>query len=271
MVPFGKHKITRLLLGSNTFNGYSYSLPSLDHHMREWFNTENVCQVLRSAEQNGINTYQFGYTPKLVSDLQRYHAEGGRLQWILLGSGPMTEDLSVVREMAKLGPLGIAHHGGVTDRRFHAGEMNKVRDYLKAVRDTGVMVGLSMHNPDVLIFVEEQNWDVDFYMTCFYNFSRTQEEARAMLGDLPLGRVFLQSDPARMCRVIRQTRKTCLGFKILAAGRLAESPRMLEQAFRFAFDNIKPQDAVIVGMYPRFKDEVKENTETAARVLTPAT
>ncbi len=89
-----------------------------------------------------------------------------------------------------------------------------------------------------------------------------------MLGELPLGYVFLEKDPERMCRVIRQTRKTCLAFKILAAGRLADTPEKLEKAFRFAFANIKPQDAVIVGMYPRFKDEIREDAELARRILT---
>jgi len=92
---------------------------------------------------------------------------------------------------------------------------------------------------------------------------------RKMLGELPLGYVFLEKDPERMCRVIQQTRKTCLAFKVLAAGRLADNPRKLEKAFRFAYSNIKPQDAVIVGMYPRFKDEIRENTEIVRRILSP--
>jgi hypothetical protein len=71
-----------------------------------------------------------------------------------------------------------------------------------------------------------------------------------------------------MCRVIRTTKKTCLAFKILAAGRAAERRGGLEQAFRFAFQNIKPNDAVIVGMYPRFRDEVKENADIVRRLLT---
>ncbi len=87
-----------------------------------------------------------------------------------------------------------------------------------------------------------------------------------MLGDLPLGQVFLESDPPRMCRAIRQTRRPCLAFKILAAGRHGATREQLERAFRFAFENIKPEDAVIVGMYPRFKDEIRENVELVRRI-----
>jgi hypothetical protein len=32
------------------------------------------------------------------------------------------------------------------------------------------------------------------------------------------------------------------------------------------FGNIKPQDAVIMGMYPRYKDEVRENVAHVRRI-----
>jgi len=265
-VRLGKYEITRLILGSNPFNGYCYALPSLSEHMKEWSTPERITGVLRQALDNGINTWQFGYSERCMDALKLHQSQGGRLQWILLSSGPAGDNPAMVAELAKLKPIGIAHHGGVTDRRFRAGQMDKVRDFLKVVRDSGVMVGLSTHLPAVIEHVEQQNWDVDFYMTCFYQFGRTSEDLRRLVGELPVGTTFLEGDPARMCRVIRQTRRPCLAFKILAAGRAAESAKGLEQAFRFAFENIKPQDAVIVGMYPRFKDEVRENAELARRI-----
>ena len=36
---------------------------------------------------------------------------------------------------------------------------------------------------------------------------------------------------------------------------------MVRGAFRFAFENIKPTDGVIVGMFPKYFDEVGANTE----------
>ncbi len=267
-VKFGKYEITRLILGSNPFNGYSYSLPSLDQHMKDWFTPDNVCKVLRMAKENGINTHQFSYHPRAMSDFKKFQDEGGKLQWFLLGGGVMKDDLSLIAPAAKLGPIGIVHHGGVTDQRFRDGQHAKVEEFLKRVRDTGVMVGMSSHRPQNIAYAEERNWDIDFYMTCFHQLSRPKDELKKMVGELPIGKaVFLEGDPARMCKVIRATRKPCLAFKILGAGRSAESRQDLEKAFQFAFDNIKPYDAAIVGMYPRFKDEVRENAEIVRRLL----
>jgi anti-sigma factor ChrR (cupin superfamily) len=37
--------------------------------------------------------------------------------------------------------------------------------------------------------------------------------------------------------------------------------------FRFAFEHIKPTDAVIVGMCPKFKDEIAENAGIVRKLL----
>jgi len=235
--------------------------------MRKWYTQERVCEVLRRCEQSGINTWQFHYSERSMLDLQAYRAVGGSLQWILLGDGPMLANLDLIPQAARLNPIGILHHGGATDQRFRAGEMDKVREFLKRVRASGVMAGLSAHNPAVIEFVESRGWDIDFYMTSFYQVTRTREELLKQLDAVPLGEVFLEEDPARMCKVVRQTRKTCLGFKILAAGRRSDTREMVDRAFQFAFDHIKPQDCVIVGMYPRHRDEVRENTERVTRLL----
>jgi transcriptional regulator with GAF, ATPase, and Fis domain len=68
-----------------------------------------------------------------------------------------------------------------------------------------------------------------------------------------------------MTEVVRQVEQPCLGFKILAAGRLVHKQEVRE-SFRFAFEHIKPYDGVIVGMYPRFHDEIRENAALRAEL-----
>jgi hypothetical protein len=267
-VKFGKTDITRLIIGSNPFYGYSHFNSLLDRHMREWMTPEHKMEVLHRCGQVGINTWQVHYNDQPMEDIRRYRKEGGKMNIIMLGDFAMMKDLSIVSKVAKeITPLGIGHHGNRTDERFRNGEMDKVREFLKAVRDSGVMVGLSTHNPAVVDAVESQGWDIDYYMTCLYRVSRTPEEARKELGEAPLGETFLEKDPERMCKAIRQTRKPCLAFKVLGAGRNISSGGAIESAFRFALTNIKPTDAIIVGMFPRFKDEPKENADLVRRIL----
>ena len=70
---------------------------------------------------------------------------------------------------------------------------------------------------------------------------------------------FFASDPTTMTEVVRQVDQPCLGFKILAAGRMCNSEKKAEAAFKFALENIKPSDGIIVGMYPRYQDQISQN------------
>jgi hypothetical protein len=162
----------------------------------------------------------------------------------------------------------MAHHGSVTDNKWRAGKLDLVRDFIQYVRDAGVAAGVSTHNPRVIEELEECGWAPDFYMTCVYNVTRTPEEIEKLMnGERPLGEPFLQKDPERMPKVVRRMKATCLAFKILAAGRKADTPKQVEAAFRFAFGNIRPQDAVIVGMYPRYSDQVQENCGLVRQIV----
>jgi hypothetical protein len=261
-IKFGPAEISRLIIGSNPFYGYSHFDPLLSNFMREYMTQDRRIETLRRCEQAGIRTWQVHYQKQTIEDLQRYRAEGGKMNFFLLGDFEMMTDLSLIAKTAReYKPIGIAHHGNRTDDRFAAHEMGKVRDFCKRVRDTGVMVGVSGHNPAVFDLIESEGWDVDYYQTCLYRVSRTREEARREFGEAPLdsGGMFMERDPERMSRIIRQTKKPCLAFKLLGAGRNTESRAQIENAFRFAFENIKATDAVIVGMCPKFKDEIAEN------------
>jgi hypothetical protein len=266
-VKLGKHDVTRLIVGSNPFYGFSHFNRIYDQVMAEWYTEERVLEVLKRCEANGINTWQLGYRERAVSDLRKYRAQGGRMNVIALHNRDLTPDK--IPELVKLGVLGIAHHGGVTDSQFRAGKHAEVREFLKRVRDAGLMVGLSSHNPRHVELVQEQNWDIDFFMTCSFHLTRTPEEIRKIAGELPLpaGEVYLEGDPERMLAVVRRTPKPCLAFKILGAGRKIGSPQQIDEAFRFTYRSIKPGDAAIVGMFPRFKDEVTENASRVRGLL----
>lgn len=266
-VQFGKSEITRLIIGSNPFYGYSHFNRTLDQCMREWYTQDRRMEVLHACERHGINAWQVHYDDPAMADLARYRAEAGKMHLILLADFELMKDPKLLPQAAKLGPLGIAHHGNRTDERFRSGQKQLVKDFLKAVRDAGVMVGLSTHNPGVIDTVESEGWDIDYYQACLYRVTRTPEEARAEFGEAPLGETFMEKDPQRMCHTIRQTKKPCLAFKVFGAGRASNTPQQVERAFRFALTNIKPSDAVIVGMFPRFKDEVKENADLVRRIL----
>lgn len=267
-IRFSDRVLTRLILGSNPFYGYSHMSSVLDDCLREWYTQDRRIATLKAAEAAGINTWQVHYNDQTIEDWKQYRAEGGTMHVLLLADFELMKNWELLPRVAKLGPIGIAHHGNRTDERFRAGQMDIVHDFVKAVHDVGVPAGVSMHNPAVMQHIEEKGWDVDYYMTCLYRISRTPEETRREFGEAPLGEAFMEKDPARMTAMIRQTARTCFAFKLLGAGR-ASRPQQVENAFAFALQNIKPGDGVIVGMFPKFKDQIRENIELVRRGAVP--
>ncbi|MBN1642092.1 MAG: hypothetical protein JXA09_12735 [Anaerolineae bacterium] len=263
-IPFGAHRLSRLILGANPINGGSHLSRFVNRQMRRYFTPERVQELLRQCQSLGINAWQSG--PVNLDAYLRFRESGGEMHYISLAQ-PDREDPALLRRLVAAGTIGIAHHGEVTDVLWKRGEIDQVRAYCALIRDTGAMVGISTHIPDVVDYVVSAGWDVDFMMCCVYERHRTREELKALLGDVPLPpkEVYLEGDPPRMFRVMRQTDKPCLAFKILAAGRLSDREEWVAQAFESTFRQIKANDAVIVGMYPEYEDQPAINAAYVRR------
>ena len=263
-IPFGEHSLSRLILGANPINGGSHLSRFVNRQMRRYFTPERVQSLLGQCEALGINAWQSG--PVNLEAYLRFLESGGKMHYLSLAD-PNREGPDALQALAAAGTVGIAHHGEVTDVLWKEGQIDQVRDTCAAIRDTGTMVGISTHIPDVVDHVVSAGWDVDFFMCCVYERHRTREELRARLGDVPLSpkEVYLEGDPPRMFRVMRQTDKLCLAFKILAAGRLSDREEWVEQAFESTFRQIKANDAVIVGMYPEYEDQPAINAAYVRR------
>jgi hypothetical protein len=264
-MKFFHAEISRMVLGVNPFYGYAHYNNNFSNSMREWYTADRVCAVMHQCTRFGINAFNYVPLDRGPQDWARFQSEGGQMHLIIQATAGVDAEMLV----KSLKPLALQRQGEVVDTAWQKGEMESVKEWCKKVRDLGVLVGVGTHIPEVIAKIEEENWDVDFYSGCVYNRRRTAEEWKQVLnGEIMemASDIYMQSDPARMYKAIRQTKKPCFAFKILAAGRISD--RGIEQAFRTAFESIKPTDGVYVGMFPKFKDEVRENAEIVHRILT---
>lgn len=264
LVPFGPHQLSRLIVGANPINGGSHLSRFVNAAMKSYFTPERVLAMLDHCQASGINTWQSG--PQNLDLYQRHRESGGELHYVSLAS-ENDQDPHVLDRIAEAGAIAVAHHGETTDRFFKNGEIGKVEDYVKKLRDTGLMAGVSTHMPAVVDHIESAGWDLDFYMCCVYERHRTRQELKQLLGyvPVPVREVYLEEDPPRMFAAMQNTSKPCLAFKILAAGRLCDRQEDVEKAFRETFEQIKPNDAVIVGMWPEHEDQVTINADHVRR------
>ncbi|MGP8247982.1 MAG: hypothetical protein ACLQVN_26150 [Bryobacteraceae bacterium] len=266
-MKFGGVEISRMVLGVNPFYGFAHYNHNFGSGMKEWYTQDRVCDVMHQANRFGINAFNYVHLDRGPQDWQRFVAEGGKMHLIIQVTAGVDPEMLV----KTLKPLALQRQGEVVDTAYQNGEMERVKEWCKKARDLGVMVGVGTHIPEVVAQVESENWDIDFFSGCVYNRRRTADEWKKVLNgemmEMP-NDIYMKSDPPRMYKVLRQSKKPCFAFKILAAGRVPD--RDVEQAFRTAFESIKPTDGVYVGMFPRFKDEIRENAEIVHRILVGA-
>jgi hypothetical protein len=264
-MKFFHAEISRLVLGCNPFYGFAHYNNNFSNCMREYYTPERVCEVMRRCASYGINAYNLYPKDRGLQDWARFQAEGGQMHAII--QVPSGVDIDMLSRTVK--PLAMYLQGEAVDTAWQQGKMDTVKEWCKKARGLGTLVGVGSHIPEVIARVEEENWDVDFYAGCVYARRRTQAEWRKTLGgeimEMP-GDTYMQSDPPRMYQVLKQAKKPCFAFKILAAGRIPDNG--VERAFRTAFESIKPNDGVFVGMFPKFIDEVGDNAAIVRRILT---
>ena len=270
-VRWGRHEISRLLLGHNPLKGIAHQAGDLGREMREYFESDPARgrDLMRRCEELGITTFQLGFRPteRFIEDMIRDRlGEGGRFQWIATVYSLPQDREAAERELRSLlqmnpPPIGMQQVGNTSDLLMRQGKLDLSQDNLKRFRDAGVLVGLGSHNPEVIDYVESRGWDLDFYQCCFY---------RSLFGLNPRkdgGESFEPGDREAMIQVIRRVSKPCIAFKVLAAGRHCQTPATLEAALRFAFQKIKPTDVVLLGMWQKHKDQAGENIALVRKIL----
>jgi hypothetical protein len=218
--------------------------------MRDYFTAARVKDLLRACERAGINTWQSRGDRHILRLLNEYRQEGGQIQWIAQTASELADIPRHIRELASAGAIAVYHHGSQTDRFWLSGRIEQAREMLKVMRQTGVQVGLGTHIPEVVDYVESKGWDLDFYMTCLYNLSQ--------------GEIFREGDPERMLERVRSTSNPCLIFKVYGASRRCGSPAEMREALRLVARHAKPSDAVVIGMFPKHREQVRENCRLAA-------
>jgi len=260
-------KITRLICGGNPLSGFSHVSAELDWEMISYYNMPNLQALLSECWRQGINTFQSRGDRHQMRMYLEHRQNGGKVQWIAQTASEFASIPANIAELARYEPIAMYHHGTHTDNSWHAGKIDQVREIVKAIKDTGLPAGVGTHIPEVIEYIEEKGWETDFYMGCFYNLARGYKSAPATDRNAYAKDRFPPEDPPRMAKVLRSVSKPCIAFKILAATRNCSTPETTRAAFAFAFANIKPNDAVDVGIFQKYKNQVAENVAIVRNIL----
>src|SRR5512135_1796039 len=82
-VRLGALEVSRFILGSNPFWGYSHKSAALDEEMKRFHTDERIMQILDEAAECGVTAVASPPQERWTSFYPRYLEKGGRLKiWI---------------------------------------------------------------------------------------------------------------------------------------------------------------------------------------------
>lgn len=268
-------EFSRLIVGDNPFNGYSYIEGDLSpDEMVSYYTEDHVIETWKKAESLGFTGMLPLADPFIIRCLRHYYEQGGTMKAIFQSFGPMTLEAQLPIAL-KVKPFGMYLQGGVTDPLFEQGKYDQIEVELKKIRDAGIRVGLGSHIPEAIEMAEERNWDVDFYVTCLQNARnvRSSREGSFMEGTTEQDShfCFFPEDRPKMLNVIHNASKPCVAFKLFAGGQIfhgkteEEIPTVLENVYKEVFSMLKPCDVGAIGIFQGRKDQLSQSNEAFER------
>jgi hypothetical protein len=255
----GGVSVSRMIVGSNWFLGYSHTSLAKDKFIRERHDRTRIADVLEVFFNAGVDTVMGPAHPLLIEAVHEAEDRTGRQAILVLTPGFTLKalDPEKPRDMwdpepedafdtcQKMGATFCFPHQQVTDALIdrRAGVIRDLDVYTKMIRDRGMIPGLSTHMPEAVIYADRQQADVASYIQ-LYN-------AAGFL---------MQVEVDWVMRIIRDAQKPVMTIKPMAAGRLIPAVGLA-----FAWNTIRDQDMVTVGTTT--PDEARECIELSLDFL----
>ncbi len=243
----GGVSVSRMIIGTNFFLGYSHTSRAKDRFIKEYQTRERIAGILEVFLQNGIDTIMgtpSGPDCALIKAIKDAENRIGRKMILIITPGFSTtqaEESGIEAERmfdkaANLGATFCFPHQSVTDALLDrmTCTIRYMARYVAMIRERGMIPGLSTHTPEAIVYADNTGLDVESY-TQIYNSSG----------------FLMQVEADWIMRIIQKARKPVMVIKPLAAGRIIPPV-----ALAFVWNTIRDEDMLTIGTTS--PDEAKE-------------
>ncbi len=238
--------LPRMLIGTNWFCGYSHTSNAADTMIKQKFSDEKVFYpVFETYLNSGIDAVMglFADNPILKRAVDYAQEKSGKKIHIIDTPILNMDDNETARKEAELQIKESAKNGAEFCLIHHASAeqlvnknkktLDRLEDYLKMIRDAGMKPGLSAHMPELILYSDMNEYDVETYIQ-IYN----------CMGFL------MQVEVEYISKVINNAKKPVMTIKPFAAGRC--TPYV---GLNFVYNTIRECDMVTVGVMSQLEAE----------------
>lgn len=252
----GGVSLPRMIIGCNWISGFSHrsaagdSMIRASHHSPE--SSAAIFETFMKEEVNAVLGL-FGTDPNLRKAVDLAQERTGKEMIIIDEPILNMDDTPMARHEAELEIRECAKRGAKFCLPLHScveqlvnkntETMDRLPDYLKMIRDAGMIPGLSAHMPEVIQYADKNEYDVETYIQ-IYN----------CMGFL------MQVEIESVAKIIHAAKKPVITIKPCAAGRT--TPYV---GLNFSYNTIRPQDMVAIGCFN--PNEAMEDIEYARAAM----
>ena len=230
--------LPRMLIGTNWLLGWSHTTASADAQIAARYQKpEDFLPVFEAYLQHGVDAVMgVPSTHELCNNAIQYAQQKLGKELIIIDTPPLNVDDSpaaraeaqaVIKKSAALGAKFCLIHHSSCEQLVNKNKrtIERLDDYTKMIRDVGMIPGLSAHMPEMVIFSDLNQYDIQTYIQ-IYN---------------PMG-FLMQVEIEYIARVINEAKKSVMTIKPMAAGRC--TPYV---GLNFVFNTIRECDMVTCG------------------------
>jgi len=234
----GGVSLSRMIIGTNWILGYSHTSPAADHLIKQRHSSAHtISEMLEVFLNSGVDTIMGPFTGNqlLIDAVKRAEDRKGKKMIIVDtpiinvddNENARKEAQRVFAESRKLGATFCLIHHSSAEQLVNKNKqtMDRLTDYLAMIRDQGLIPGLSCHMPELIVYSDQNGYDVETYIQ-IYN----------CMGFL------MQVEIEYIHKVIWSAKKPVMTIKPMAAGRV--SPFV---GLTFSWHTLRPCDMVTVG------------------------
>lgn len=234
----GGVSLPRMLMGTNWILGYSHTSAAADQLInRRNRNRDAIAEIAQCFLSKGVDAVMgpLMENPVMLDGIHQAEDKTGK-QMILIDTPSFNMDDNadarreaekVIRRSAQVGSKFCLIHHSCAEQLVNKNKqtMDRLPDYLKMIRDAGMIPGLSAHMPELIVYSDQNEYDVETYIQ-LYN----------CMGFL------MQVEIEYIHKVIWNAKKPVMTIKSMAAGRC--SPFV---GLTFSYATLRPCDMVTVG------------------------
>jgi len=245
-----------MLIGSNWLLGWGHSTPSADEMIRNRNrNKEAIANIIEAFLSYDIDAIMgpAAQNPELVDGAKLAEDRTGKKVIIIDTPIINVDDTDAARREAEKAikdcknigaTFCMPHHSSVEELvNKNKRTIDRLPDYLSMVREHGMIPGLSAHMPELIVYPDEQEYDVETYIQ-IYN----------CVGYM------MQVEVESIHSIIWNAKKPVMTIKAMAAGRVTPFVGL-----SYSYATLRPCDMVTVGCFT--PEEVHEDVEISLAAI----